>query len=53
MLKLAIKHGEHVQIGDNIKIYNDDEYERQIRIAIDAPREIEIVRSDAKTKEKP
>lgn len=46
MLAITLKPGEYVQIGDNITIYNREDH--QIRMAIEAPREIGITRSDAK-----
>lgn len=48
MLALTIRVNGSLAIGDDITIYNKGD--EPIRIAIDAPREIEIVRGDAKVK---
>ena len=49
MLTLTIPAGDdYIQIGDNIKIYSRNI--SQIRIAIDAPKDIRIIRSNANKK---
>lgn len=46
MLALSIKPGQFVTIGPDIKICNNQQ--ETIRIAIDAPRDLKIERSDMK-----
>ena len=45
MLSIKLKQGEHIMIGDNIKVYyhrtNSKDY---ISVAVDAPREIPVKR---------
>lgn len=51
MLSLAIKPGEHVIITDNVDVIKVHNFEPSgIRIAIEASRRWEIIRSDAKVK---
>jgi sRNA-binding carbon storage regulator CsrA len=49
VLAISLRPREFVQIGDDIKIYNNGE--DHIKLAIDAPREIPITRELAKIKE--
>ena len=46
MLILRRRAGESLVIGDNIKITITDIYEGGVRLAIDAPRSIPILRSE-------
>ncbi len=46
MLVLGRKPGEYVMIGDNIKVKVVKSEEGDLRLAIDAPREINIVRGE-------
>ena len=46
MLILRRKAGESLQIGDEIKLTVMDVYEGGVRLAIDAPRKITILRSE-------
>jgi carbon storage regulator CsrA len=48
MLMLTIRPKGYVLIGDNIKIFNPEDH--QIRVGFEAPREIPIVREEAKDK---
>lgn len=48
MLILRRKPGEQLLIGDNIQITVMDVSEGGVRLAIDAPREITILRSELK-----
>lgn len=48
MLILRRKPGEQLLIGDNIRITVMDVSEGGVRLAIDAPREITILRSELK-----
>ena len=45
MLSIKLKQGEHIMIGDSIKVYyqrtNSKDY---ISVAVDAPREIPVMR---------
>lgn len=58
MLILTIDpDGKYVQIGDDIRIYNMQGYPngegRQIKVGIDAPKNIRIIRSDAVKRDPP
>ena len=46
MLILRRKAGETLLIGDNVKITVMDVYEGGVRLAIDAPKSIQILRSE-------
>ncbi len=46
MLILRRKAGESLIIGGNVKLTVMDVYEGSVRLAIDAPREIAILRSE-------
>jgi carbon storage regulator CsrA len=48
VLVLTLRSDGCISIGDHIKIYNGEDY--AVRIAIDAPREINISREEAKEK---
>jgi len=56
MLLLTINPGdEYIQIGEDIRIYlRDSHFQqgcKQVRLGIDAPRHIKIIRSNAIAKE--
>lgn len=46
MLVLTRKEGEYVQIGDNIRVWVSQVRGCRVRIAIDAPQEMRIQRSE-------
>ncbi len=48
MLVLTIRRNGCVSIGDDITIHNKNDF--SIRVAIQAPRELDVVREDAKIK---
>lgn len=49
MLVLTLKKDNHIKIGDNIIIrLGENNPINQVKIGIDAPKEINIARSDAK-----
>ncbi len=48
MLKLTIKPGEFINIGEDIRVVYSGGSEGNIHLLIDAPRELNIVRSKAK-----
>ena len=45
MLKLTIKPGEFIDIGEDIRVVYSGGTEGNIHLLIDAPRELNIVRS--------
>ena len=45
MLKLTIKPGEFINIGENVRVIYSGGSEGNIHLLIDAPKEINIVRS--------
>ncbi len=47
MLKLSVKPGEYVLIGDDIKIVFAGGSSNNIRILVDAPKSYNIARSEA------
>lgn len=47
MLVLTRRHGESIQIGENITVTVLEVRGEQVRIGIVAPRDIAIVRDDA------
>ena len=53
MLVLTQKEGEVLQLGDDIRIYIKRVKGNMVRLCIDAPREIPIVRVPATPKRKP
>ena len=46
MLKLSLKEGEYVNIGDNIRVVYAGGSGKNGRLMIDAPREMNISRSN-------
>lgn len=52
MLKLTVKPGEYVQIGDEIKVIFSGGSANNMHILIDAPRKYNLVRSRVVEKEK-
>ena len=48
MLKLTLKPGEYIDIGDNIKVIFSGGSANNIHLLVDAPREVNIVRSSVK-----
>ena len=47
MLRMSVKHEEYLMIGDNIKIVFLGGGGGQTRIMIDAPKDVNVVRSSA------
>ncbi len=47
MLKLTLKPGEFIDIGDNIRVVFSGGSSKNIRLLIDAPRSLNIARSNA------
>ena len=47
MLKLSVKPGEYVLIGDDIKVVFTGGSSHNLRILVDAPKSYNIVRSEA------
>lgn len=50
MLKLTLKPGEYLQMGDEIKVIYTGGSEENIHLLIEAPKEINIARSKAMAK---
>ena len=48
MLKLTLKPGEYIDIGDNIKVIFSGGSANNIHLLVDAPSEVNIVRSSVK-----
>ena len=48
MLKLSLKQGQYVNIGDNIRVVYVGGSGNHARLLIDAPRELNIARSTTK-----
>ena len=48
MLKLTLKPGEYIDIGDNIKVIFSGGSANNIHLLIDAPKDVNIVRSSVK-----
>lgn len=47
MLKLTLKPGEYLNVGENIRIIFSGGSANNIHLLIDAPKEISVVRSNA------
>ena len=52
MLVLGIQTGESLTIGENIKLNFIKVKENTVRVAIDAPKEVPILRDGVEDKEK-
>ena len=52
MLKLTIKPGEYINIGDDVRVIYSGGSEGNIHLLIDAPRELNIVRNTANSDKK-
>lgn len=52
MLKLTVKPGEYIQIGDDIKVIFSGGSANNIHVLIDAPRKYNLLRSKVVDKEK-
>lgn len=50
MLRMSVKNGEYLMIGDDVKVIFLGGGAGQTRIMIDAPKEINVVRSKAMEK---
>jgi carbon storage regulator len=53
MLKLSLKPGEYITLGDNIKIVFSGGSANNIHLLVDAPREISVARNSAGKDKKP
>lgn len=47
MLKLTLKPGEYIQIGENIRVVFSGGSANNVHMLVDAPREVPVVRSSA------
>ena len=47
MLRMSVKNGEYIMVGDDVKIVFLGGGAGQTRIMVDAPKEVNIVRSRA------
>ena len=47
MLKLSLKPGEYIDIGENIRVVFSGGSANNIHLLVDAPREYNIVRSNS------
>lgn len=52
MLKLAMRPGDSIRIGENIKVQLPDDMGCNIHLLVDAPREVEIKRQKRVESEK-
>ena len=52
MLKLSLKQGQYVNIGDDIRVVYVGGSGNHARLLIDAPRELNIARRKSGTKER-
>ncbi len=50
MLRLSIRPGEYLTIGDNVKVIFTGGSDRNLKIMVDAPKEVAVVRSKAAEK---
>lgn len=51
MLKLTLKPGEYINIGENVKVIFSGGSANNIHLLIDAPREVAIARSNVNSPE--
>ena len=49
MLKLSLKQGEYLNIGDNIRVVYAGGAGNHIRLLVDAPRDVNIARNKTET----
>ena len=47
MLKLSVRPGEYLMIGENVKVVFTGGTARNLYIMVDVPREVSVVRSKA------
>ena len=52
MLSLTRRDGESVKIGENITVYVTHIKGKSVRLSIDAPKEVRIIRTEIEGKEK-
>lgn len=52
MLKLTLRQGEYIDIGENVRVIFSGGSSNNIHLLVDAPREVNIVRSSAGGNEK-
>ncbi len=50
MLKLSVKPGEYLQIGEDVKVIFTGGSSNNLRVLVDAPKELNIARSRAMEK---
>lgn len=50
MLKLSIRPGEYLMIGDNVKVIFTGGSGKNLHLLVDAPKEVSVVRSKAAEK---
>lgn len=48
MLKLTLKPGEFISIGENVRVVFSGGSANNVHLLVDAPKEVNIVRSNAK-----
>lgn len=53
MLKLTLKPGDYIDIGENIRVVFSGGSANNIHLLVDAPREMNIARSSAERKKQP
>ena len=53
MLKLSLRPGEYIDIGENVRVVFSGGSANNIHLLIDAPKEIAIARSSAGESRKP
>ena len=53
MLKLTVKPGDYISIGDEIKVVYSGGSKNNVHLLIDAPRELTILRQTAERKKSP
>jgi len=52
MLKLAMRPGDSIRIGENIKVQLPEDVGCNVHLLVDAPREVEIKRQKREEQEK-
>ena len=53
MLKLTVKPGDYISIGDDIKVVFAGGSKNNVHLMVDAPKEMLILRNSAQRKESP